>query len=82
MPAHPATDPSSDAATELPLDLTAAIAPDGTDEPAPSNRAARRAGKRGKGGLPTVSDKARYQPPAHARSQQGRRINPVRRTGS
>jgi hypothetical protein len=78
MPAHP----SSDVPTELPLDLTAALAADGTEEPAPSNRAARRAGKRGKDGSNTVSDQARYQPPAHARSQQGRRINPVRRSGS
>jgi hypothetical protein len=78
MPAHP----SSDVPSELPLDLSEALAADGTDEPAPSNRAARRAGKRGKAGMPTVSDQARYQPPAHARSQQGRRINPVRRSGS
>ncbi|MGI5129270.1 hypothetical protein ACQEVB_20865 [Pseudonocardia sp. CA-107938] len=62
------------------LDLTAAIAAEAAA--APTNRAARRAAKRGKDGEFHVSDQARYQPPAHARPQQGRRINPVRRTGS
>ena len=57
---------------ELPLDLAAALP---AEEPAPTNRAARR----GKAGKHHVSDQARYQPPAHARSAQGRRINPVRR---
>lgn len=56
-----------------PLELPAAL----PAEPVPSNRAARRR----KGSKHHVPDQARYQPTAHARPQQGRRINPVRRTG-
>lgn len=70
MPAHP----SHEQPLALPHDPAVALA---AGEPAPTNRAARR----GKAGKHQVSDQARYQPPAHARSAQGRRINPVRRTG-
>jgi len=66
MPAHPSP--------ELPLDLAAALP---ADEPAPTNRAARR----GKAGKRQVPEPARYQPTAPARPAQGRRINPVRRSG-
>lgn len=51
-------------------------------EAAPVNRAARRAARKGK----KLDDADRSAPPGtrtvHARSAQGRRVNPIRRTGS
>jgi hypothetical protein len=47
------------------------------EEPAPSNRAARR----GSSGEKTRSGAALPGAPSRARAAQGRRINPVRRTG-
>ena len=52
------------------------------DQPAPTNRAARR--RKGKGVDPALADghHGSAAGPAHARTTpQGRRINPVRRTG-
>jgi hypothetical protein len=52
------------------------------DQPTPSNRAARR--RKGKGVDPAVAGHhgAAGQPGAARATAQGRRINPVRRTGS
>ncbi|MDN5859795.1 MAG: hypothetical protein L0H84_14355 [Pseudonocardia sp.] len=74
MPARP----SHDHPLDDPHDPDAALSP---AEPAPTNRASRRAGSRSRAGQNQVPDQARYQPPAHSRPAQGRRINPVRRTG-
>jgi hypothetical protein len=53
------------------------VLPADAEEPAPSNRAARR----GRSGKQTRSGAVLPGAPSRARAAQGRRINPVRRTG-
>ena len=53
------------------------VPPADAEEPAPSNRAARRGGS----GKKTRSGAALPGAASRARAAQGRRINPVRRTG-
>jgi hypothetical protein len=53
------------------------VPPADAEEPAPSNRAARR----GRSGKKTRSGAVLPGAPSRARAAQGRRINPVRRTG-
>lgn len=81
-PATPRTGPA--AAAAAPTDPTGAPVPepDPTAEPAPvdppvpGNRAERRAAARG------AAKPVRHHGPAvHARSAQGRRVNPIRRSG-
>ena len=53
------------------------VPPADAEEPAPSNRAARR----GRSGKKTSGGAVLPGAPSRARPAQGRRINPVRRTG-